>query len=73
MVMEMEISLLRVTGPTPAVVSKISDIYRRVIYLKHEDTKELYRVRDYIEQEVKKETIHKEIRVDFDENPLYAY
>ena len=72
-VLEMEIPLLRLTGPTPAVVSKISDIYRRVIYFKHEDTKELYRVREMIDEMVRSEKIHKEIRVDFDENPLYAY
>lgn len=72
-ILEMEIPLLRVTGPTPAVISKLSDIYRRVIYLKHEDTKELYRVREMIDLAVKNETISKEIRVEFDENPLYAY
>ena len=72
-ILEMEIPLLRVTGPTPAVISKLSDIYRRVIYLKHEDTKELYKVREMIEEAVKNETIAKEIRVEFDENPLYAY
>ena len=69
----MDIPLLRVTGPAPAVISKLSDIYRRVIYLKHEDTKELYRVREMIDGAVKNEIIHKEIRVEFDENPLYAY
>lgn len=73
MILEMDIPLLRVTGPTPAVISKISDIYRRVIYLKHEDAKELYRVREMIDEAVKNETISKEIRVEFDENPLYAY
>ena len=73
MILEMDIPLLRVTGPTPAVISKISDIYRRVIYLKHEDTKELYRVREMIDEAVKNETISKEIRVEYDENPLYAY
>ncbi len=73
MILEMDIPLLRVTGPTPAVISKISDIYRRVIYLKHEDTKELYRVREMLDEAVKNETIRKEIRVEFDENPLYAY
>lgn len=72
-ILEMEIPLLRVTGPTPAVISKLSDIYRRVIYLKHEDTKELYKVREMIEEAVKNGTIAKEIRVEFDENPLYAY
>ena len=72
-ILEQEIALLRVTGPTPAVVAKISDVYRRVIYLKHEDTKELYKVREMIELAVKEEKIHKEIRVEFDENPMYAY
>ena len=73
MILEMDIPLLRVTGPTPAVISKISDIYRRVIYLKHEDVKELYCVWEMIDEAVKNETISKEIRVEYDENPLYAY
>ena len=72
-VLEMDIPLLRLTGPTPAVISKLSDVYRRVIYLKHEDSKELYKVREMIDAAVANETIHKEIRVEFDENPLYAY
>lgn len=72
-ILEMDIPLLRVTGPVPAVISKLSDVYRRVIYLKHEDTKELYLVREMIDKAIKNETIHKEIRVEFDENPLYAY
>lgn len=72
-ILEMDIPLLRVTGPSPAVVSKISDVYRRVIYLKHEDTKKLYQVRSMIDEAIKKEEITKEIRVEFDENPLYAY
>ncbi len=72
-ILEMDIPLLRVTGPTPAAISKLSDIYRRVIYLKHEDAKELYKVREMLENAVKNGTIHKEIRVEFDENPLYAY
>lgn len=72
-ILEMEIPLLRITGPTPAAVAKLSDIYRRVIYLKHENTKELYQVREMIEEAARQEIIHKEIRVEFDENPLYAY
>ena len=56
-IMEMDIPLLRVPGPTPAVISKISDIYRRVIYLKHEDAKELYKVREMLDEAVKNGTI----------------
>ena len=73
MILQMDIPLLRLTGPTPAVISKLSDVYRRVIYLKHEDTKQLYHVRETIDQAVKNEMIHQQIRVEFDENPLYAY
>ena len=73
LVLEMDIPLLRLTGPAPAVISKLSDVYRRVIYLKHEDAKELYKVREMMDQLVVNEKIHKEIRVEFDENPLYAY
>ena len=72
-ILQMDIPLLRLTGPTPAAISKISDIYRRVIYLKHEDAKQLYRVREAVDMAVKNEEISKEIRVEFDENPLYAY
>jgi primosomal protein N' (replication factor Y) len=73
MILQMDIPLLRLTGPTPAVISKLSDVYRRVIYLKHEDEKQLYHVRETIDQAVKNEMIHQQIRVEFDENPLYAY
>ena len=66
-ILELDIPLLRVTGPAPAVISKLSDIHRRVIYLKHEDANVLYQVREQLEQK------KREIKVEFDENPLYAY
>ncbi len=72
-ILEMDIPLLRVTGPAPAAVAKLSDIYRRVIYLKHEDSRQIYQVREMIEEAVWQKMIPKEIRVEFDENPLYAY
>lgn len=71
--LETDTPLLRITGPAPAAIAKLSDIYRRVIYLKHEDTTQLYKVRRMIEEAVKNGEIPKEIRVEFDENPLYAY
>ena len=72
-ILEMDIPLLRITGPTPAVISKLNDIYRKVIYLKHEDAKYLYQVREWVDEAVKNEKINKQVRVEFDENPLYAY
>lgn len=72
-ILDLEIPLLRITGPVPAVVSKVSDVYRRVIYLKHEETKYLYRIRDLLEEDIRQGAIRNEIRVEFDENPLSVY
>lgn len=73
-ILQLEIPLLCVTGPAPAAVAKISDVYRRVLYLKHEDREVLKKVRDRLEAEASKEAFHeKEIRLEFDENPLHAY
>lgn len=66
-ILKMDIPLLRLTGPAPAAISKISDLYRRVIYLKHEDPNILYRVRDMVENAVKLKKINEKIRVDFSE------
>ena len=72
-ILEMDIPLLRITGPAPAVISKLNDIYRKVIYLKHEDAKYLYQVREWVDEAVKNEKLDKQVRVEFDENPLYVY
>lgn len=65
-ILEMDLSLLRVTGPAPAAVYKLNDIYRRVIYVKHEDPKVLFHVRKMIEEKMKDQTINGEIRIEFD-------
>lgn len=68
-ILEMDIPLLRLIGPAPAMISKINDLYRRVIYLKHENPVVLYKVRDMLETAVKYKKIKEEIRVEFDESP----
>lgn len=65
-------SSLQLIGPAKASLSKKSDLYRRVIYLKHKNANELIRVRDEMEQylttlELKKES------VQFDYNPLHLF
>lgn len=71
--LELEIPLLRITGPMPGAVAKLSDVYRRVIYLKHEDAVCLYRIRNLMEEAIRQGKFNKEIRVEFDENPLSVY
>lgn len=65
-ILEMELPLLRVTGPAPAAIYKLNDIYRRVIYVKHEDQKILFQVRKMIEEKIKDQSISDEIRIEFD-------
>lgn len=64
--LEMELPLLRVTGPAPAAIYKLNDIYRKVIYVKHEDPKILFQVRKMIEEKIKDQSISGEIRIEFD-------
>lgn len=60
---------IRVVGPTEATISRINDIYRRVIYLKSKDYNLLTKEKDLIEA---MET-DKRIRVTFDFDPMSGY
>lgn len=67
-----QLSEARLIGPVDAYVKKISDIYRKVMYIKSGDVKELERIKDIIENycDVHKE---KDIRVTLDKDPLHSY
>ncbi len=73
LVLGMEIDILRITGPAPAAVSKINDIYRRVIYFKHERKEILYQIRNEIENYAASGEISGKVLLEFDENPLHLY
>lgn len=59
-------------GPVSCQVSKISDVYRHVIYLKSEDTDVLIDAKNYSESFLKNRD-DKRIRVSFDMDPLQTY
>lgn len=60
---------IRIVGPAEATVSKISDVYRRVIYIKSADYKRLTDIKDNIESI----ELDKKIRVTFDFDPMSGY
>lgn len=68
-----EVQGLTTVGPADAVLSKKNDIYRKVIYLKHEREEVLLGVKKELEKEMEKEAVWQKIYVQFDYNPLNAY
>lgn len=64
---------LTVIGPADAALSKKNDVYRKVIYLKHEQEKVLLGVKQELEKEMEKEAVWQKVYVQFDYNPLNAF
>lgn len=64
---------LTVIGPAAAALSRKSDMYRAVIYLKHTEEAALLGTRKQIEQVLEQETVWQKIYLQFDYNPLNAY
>ncbi len=61
-----------VIGPAEASINKINDIYRRMIYIKSADYNILTLCKDQIEQWMETDE-SKEIRVQFDFDPMNSY
>ena len=61
-----------VIGPAEASVKKISDSYRRMIYVKSADYNTLTMCKDRLEQYIETDEI-KEIRVQLDFDPMNSY
>lgn len=65
---------LTVMGASKASVSKINDIYRYVIYIKHNDYNALVHIKDGVELYIEKKDIYKKnLIVQFDFTPLDNY
>jgi primosomal protein N' (replication factor Y) len=64
---------IQIVGPADASVSKINDIYRKVIYLKTADYNRLVAAKDAIEQRTLEQMASKEINIQFDFNPMSGF
>lgn len=64
---------IQLIGPADARISKMNDIYRRVIYLKSADYNRLIRIKDDIEKFVNDENISNEVNIQFDFNPMSGF
>lgn len=64
---------LVVLGPTDATVAKISDVYRKAIYLKHKDVDCLIHIKDVIEEYLLTQKHFLHTSVSFDINPITSF
>ncbi len=64
---------LSMIGPTDAAVAKVNDIYRKVIYFKHEDYSMLVRIKDVLEEFTGKHREFSQVTIQFDFNPMNGF
>lgn len=57
---------LHIIGPAPAVVGKVNDIYKRVLYLKHEDGKVLHTIKNKLEKYLEINSGFRDMYIQFD-------
>ncbi len=64
---------VQIVGPTDAIVAKVQDRYRKVLFLKSADYGRLVRVKDELDAYVQEETAFAEVAVVFDFNPMSGF
>ncbi len=64
---------VQMIGPAPAGISKINDIYRQVIYLKHGDYDRLVDIKNYLEGFYRFSERFAGCSLQFDFNPMSGY
>lgn len=62
-----------VIGPAQANISRIRDVYRKVIYIKHKDKNKIIHLKNIIEEKIKAENKTIRAEAQFDLNPMNGY
>ncbi len=62
-----------IIGPTDCTVSKVNDVYRRVIYVKNNKYEDLVNIKDILENHIKDNINYKNVSISFDFNPMSTY
>lgn len=64
---------LQIIGPASPNVAKVSDAYRRVLYLKGGDYKRLVEAKNRMEQYIEINKGFQSLRIQFDFNPMNVF
>ena len=65
--------MVQVIGPANATIARISDVYRKVIYMKTPDYSDLVRIKDRLEWYVQDNKDYNNVSVQFDFNPMNGF
>ena len=71
--MEKEKEHLQIIGPADAAVSRINDIFRKVLYVKAEDYQLLVHAKNMLEQEIRKDPAFRAVTIQFDFDPMNGF
>lgn len=64
---------MQVIGPADAAISKVNDIYKKVLYIKNADYGKLVAVKNRLEDYISAEPAFKNVSVQFDFNPMNGF
>ena len=68
-----KLSGLQMIGPTDAAVAKVKDVYRRVLYFKHQEYQTLVQIKDVLEQFIFRHREFRNVSVQFDFDPMNGF
>ena len=71
--MEKEKEHLQIIGPADAAVSRINDIFRKVLYVKAKDYQLLVHAKNMLEQEIRKDPAFRAVTIQFDFDPMNGF
>lgn len=71
--MDKEKEHLQIIGPADAAVSRINDIFRKVLYVKAEDYQLLVHAKNMLEQEIRKDPAFRAVTIQFDFDPMNGF
>jgi primosomal protein N' (replication factor Y) len=71
--LERESLSLQVIGPAPAAIAKTNDIFRRVMYMKHNNYEELIQIKNYLEGYFTFSQYFAGCNLQFDFDPMSSY
>lgn len=72
-VAEKKVPDLFLVGPADAAIARVNDIYKKVLYLKHENYEVLISMKDLMEQFLNENGKFGDIMVQFDFNPMNGF
>lgn len=64
---------IQVIGPADAAVAKVSDTFRKILYVKAADYQDLVWIKDGLDPELREDALLKKVSVQFDFNPMNGF